>query len=63
MKNIFKRIVTVGLSGLLLLTTAINSYAETNNQYVNGGGSGSQNSGGDFQYSRSPDIPGGRQDG
>ena len=51
MKNIFKRIVTVGLSGLLLLSTAINSYAETNNQYVNGGGSGSQNSGGDFQYS------------
>ena len=56
MKNIFKRIVTVGLSGLLLLTTAINSYAETNNQYVNGGGSGSQNSGGDFQYSGSYHI-------
>lgn len=56
MKNIFKRIVTVALSGLLLLSTAINSYAETNNQYVNGGGSGQQNQGGDFQYSGSYHI-------
>ena len=56
MKGILKRIVTASLAGLMLISTAVNSYAETNNQYVNGGGSGQQNQGGDFQYSGSYHI-------
>lgn len=56
MKGILKRLVTTCLAGLICLSTVINSYAETDNQYVNGGGSGQQNEGGDFSYSGSYHI-------